>query len=365
MANIIFINIFQRSGGGEIYLERLISELKKNSNREDSLLLISPQCNVLNHFLSSERTIKGCKGKSWLLDILTLFISICQINIKLYRLKPSLVIINGDRAIFLAPFLFFSRKKIGIKHMLIDSKFKAIMNKIAFRSLDKIVTISKFHIKNYSQWNVVSKKNNKVILIYNSVDTDVFKNNNKKYNDKTVFLEIASLEKRKGQFDLLTAFKEITKKNLSAELYLAGEGNDLSKINDYIKNNDLSNSVFLLGFQKDIPSLINKADVIVLPSYNEGLPISILEALSCERPVISTNIAGIPEVLSNRNCGIIINPGDIEALFNSMCKFINNKELIYEMGQNGRKTVLEHFSKEIWIKKWINVLELYHFQQKV
>lgn len=88
--------------------------------------------------------------------------------------------------------------------------------------------------------------------------------------------------------------------------------------------------------------MLNGADVYVLPSYKEGLPISILEAMSYSLPVISTRVGGIPEIIMNGKNGLLINPGDKEALYESIIKLKNSEELRIRMGEISKPIVQEH-----------------------
>jgi len=75
---------------------------------------------------------------------------------------------------------------------------------------------------------------------------------------------------------------------------------------------------------KDKDALLASADVLVLPSYIEGLPVCILEAMAVGVPVVSTTVGGIPEALENGACGTLINPGDVEALADAIVTFLTD-----------------------------------------
>lgn len=85
--------------------------------------------------------------------------------------------------------------------------------------------------------------------------------------------------------------------------------------------------------------IINEVDAFILPSYNEGLPISILEAMSYNLPIISTSVGGIPEILKNGYNGFLIRPGDKKALKNAILTLINNPSLRKEMGKHSQEMV--------------------------
>lgn len=106
---------------------------------------------------------------------------------------------------------------------------------------------------------------------------------------------------------------------------IGGDG-EIDKVKQYIKENNLDDIAEYIGWVsgEEKNKLLNEVDVFILPSYNEGLPISILEAMSYNLPIVSTNVGGIPEILKNEYNGYLINPGDLEALENAISILINN-----------------------------------------
>jgi glycosyltransferase involved in cell wall biosynthesis len=102
-----------------------------------------------------------------------------------------------------------------------------------------------------------------------------------------------------------------------------------------------------LGAQRqDVLKFFNIADIFALPSYLEGLPISLLEAMSLGLPSISTNVNSIPEAIIQGKTGILVEPGDYEALAGSLLELAENAELRKTLGNNGREHVLRQFDEE-------------------
>lgn len=354
MLKIAFINIFRNSyGGGEVYLARLIQSL--NKNKKFSILLISPKCQVLNDTNVPQLEIIGTDGNNKISSIFNLLYSIYQINTFLRRYEFDYIVINGDRAILLSHLINHPRI-IGIKHMLINTNIKCLLNKLAFKNISKLITISKFHKKNYTQSSLLKPYKNKIEIIYNSVNTLYFSPSEKIDDGRFHFIEIASIEKRKGQEDLIHAFDLLKKKYENIELHLLGQGSNEKVCKNLVAELNLDSSVHFHGYHRNIQKFFQYKDtVFVLPSYDEGLPISILEALSCEVPVISTNIAGIPECVYENINGFLVSPGEIEQLACKMELFILHKDNIRSMGHNGRMIVKEKFDEANWISRWEKV----------
>jgi glycosyltransferase involved in cell wall biosynthesis len=107
--------------------------------------------------------------------------------------------------------------------------------------------------------------------------------------------------------------------------------------------------------QADIIKWYQKASLFVLPSFGEGFPVTTLEALSCETPVIATPVGGIPEIVKNYENGILIPPNDPAALARAIQYLLENKKIRTKFGREGRKRIIKHYSLEASVKKlcWI------------
>ena len=168
---------------------------------------------------------------------------------------------------------------------------------------------------------------------------------NKKADNKLHLLFLGEIGKRKGIYDLLnvmTANKEYFKDKVI--LRVGGNLAD-GDINAVIAENDLSSFVKYEGWVSGAKKTecLEWADVYILPSYNEGLPIAILEAMSYSYPVISTNVGGIPEILRSNENGFLIEAGNLEQMQDAISFFIENPEKISEYGKNAYQTVQPFF----------------------
>ncbi len=173
-------------------------------------------------------------------------------------------------------------------------------------------------------------------LIYHGVETEQFADASPAVLPGSEaalrLLFIGRLEDGKGLFDLLEAFGQIRQKH-DVELLIAGEGPLASELDDEIESRRLSGHVRRLGYRADIPQVLAAADALVLPSYREGTPRVISEALAAGLPVISTNIAGIPEQVADGECGILIEPGDVAALVTALDDLLGSERLRTQMSE--------------------------------
>jgi len=161
------------------------------------------------------------------------------------------------------------------------------------------------------------------------------------------------LEDGKGLFDLINAFTRLQKDDI--DLLIAGDGPLASSLDEKIRNTGREQSIHRLGYREDVPALLAASEVLVLPSYREGTPRVISEALASGTPVVSTRIAGIPEQVPHGKCGLLVDPGDVERLTEALRRLFESPDLYEEMAQNCRSQI-KKFSAENERQK---IVELY------
>lgn len=167
---------------------------------------------------------------------------------------------------------------------------------------------------------------------------------------KLHLLYMGEISKRKGGFDLLKAVAD-HKEQFEGKLLLRMGGNQVDgDIKSFINEHHLESIVTYEGWiagQKKIECL-NWEDVYILPSYNEGLPIAILEAMAYHHPVISTPVGGIPEVLQDGYNGTLVRPGNTEEIAKAIISYINLPDIIKHQGENSYKAVQPFFPESVF-----------------
>ena len=185
----------------------------------------------------------------------------------------------------------------------------------------------------------------KITVIKNAISLPFLSDRQKKENKSINIVFLGLIGERKGIFDLIKVLSRLIAEECNIHLTVGGNG-DIKRLINEIEKNGLKNNVtyagWIVGNDKD--ELMRNTDIFVLPSYGEGMPMTILEAMSYAIPVIATNVGGIPELIKDGETGHLIEPGNLDQLLEKMKKLIEDENMRVSMGKKGRETVEKDFS---------------------
>ncbi|PWB55436.1 MAG: glycosyltransferase family 1 protein [Nitrosomonadales bacterium] len=155
---------------------------------------------------------------------------------------------------------------------------------------------------------------------------------------------IAILRIKKGHHVLLEAIPKILEAVPNAIFIFAGDGPQHKNISRAIEEKNLTKHVLLLGLRRDIPKILETIDLFVLPTLEEALGTSFLEAMAMKKPVIGTRVGGVPEVINEGKNGLLVNPGDAAELASAVIHLLKNPALAQSMGEQGRTFATTEFT---------------------
>ena len=170
---------------------------------------------------------------------------------------------------------------------------------------------------------------------------------------------VGRLVPRKGQAVLVEATARLVKRGREVQLSLVGDGPDREALEGAAARLNISESVTFHGWinQRRIREFMETADVFVLPSFAEGVPVCLMEAMAMEIPCISTFVAGIPELIESGKHGILVPPSDPELLAAAVEKLIGDPELRLRLARGGRRRVLEKYDLQVNVRRLAAILE--------
>jgi glycosyltransferase involved in cell wall biosynthesis len=201
----------------------------------------------------------------------------------------------------------------------------------------------------------------KIKTIANGIDVPAFEHAQPlpllKAEGSTVVGVVARLDLKKGFEYLLQAARELRKQFADLKIVIAGEGPDRDKIEHIVQQYGLQSSVVLAGQQSNMPAVYAAMDIFVLPSLNEGLPMTLLEAMAASKPVIATRVGAIPSVINDGKNGLLVNAKDPESLRNAIASLLSDPERCQRMGDQAHAWVRQNYTSEAMALKYREMYE--------
>lgn len=203
--------------------------------------------------------------------------------------------------------------------------------------------------------NVLKFKGNEGVVIYNGVSQIAF--SPVIGSDNLVIMMPARVSTAKDHKSLLLAFEKFN--NDDAKLILCGTGTDSSEFILFANSiaPRASKNISFMGQRSDISEIYSKANVVALISHFEALPLSIIEAMSCSKPIIATNIGGIPELITNNVNGLLVSPGEVDEIVEALTVY-KNEQFRMEHGKLAKATYENRFTDRSMLRA---ISEKYYF----
>lgn len=243
------------------------------------------------------------------------------------------------------------------KYLFYETFFKYLGLKKSFKI---------FSVCNFSKEILIKAQipTNKIIVLFSRVDLSNFKINQnqidsikKKLNieGKKILLTLGNISKRKGVDTVLKIIPELIKNVPSLIYIVVGRliGEEEIKLKKIIAENNIKDRVVFVGQVPNVSHYFHLCDVFCLatPNNQEGLPLTILEANACKKPVVGFDTGGIRDAIINGETGLLVKYGDIEGLKNALLKLLTNGTYARELGERGYKRVVKEFNWDGYARK--------------
>lgn len=201
-------------------------------------------------------------------------------------------------------------------------------------------------------------------VIYNGVFTERFafssSQNKPRVNNKIVLLHVGRFAPPKNHMLLVEAFSRALKEYSSMELWLVGDGPLRPAVEDAVRERGLERSVVFWGIIPRVEEVLRDADIFILSSDWEGLPLVAVEAMAAGKPVISTSVGGVPELVEKEVTGFLVPPKDPDALASAILRLARDPQLRKQMGLAAKKHAVERFDisrtirlyEDLYLKLW-------------
>lgn len=355
---ILYVNTLGTWGGVATYLDTLIPDQLDRGN--DVYLVVGTEGYLTKHvrecFPSVNVTVIDSMKRE--VDIVGIIKSIFKMRKIIDNIKPDIVHLNCIMA-----GLIGRLADIGIKNKVVynahgwafepgtNKKYKIpaiIIEKLLARYTDKIICVSDYEYKIAKKYRIFRNNNQSIVIKNCSKD---FKP--QKHEDKFTFniSMAARFFEPKKQLLLLMGFKKLLNKckkeqiDKNIKLYLLGDGPTLNQCKEYAKENGLDNNVIFTGHVENVSAYYGISDLVTLITNYDAIAISLIEALSMAKPLVASNVTGVPENFSENINGYLVSNDDSQ-IADALYKILINDDLRQKMCINSRKLYLDEFTEK-------------------
>ena len=376
LVKLLFYNHTEKVSGAEQVLKTLVSRLPAD---EYSISIACPPGDM--SALAEELSVRQIDIPPLLARFttnpfyLSKYAASCLLTIRRFRKvlreeQPDIVHANSVRAGLIATLASYGLKVPIVWHihdMLPNNKISALVRAVAFcSSRNKLVAVSKataiaFRKARPSTW---------VSVIYNGIDGNVYKQDEAARvrirrelglpDQAFVACMVGQITRRKGQLGMIDIFSRLIQQVPDAVLLIAGAPVFTQEDHDYyeeivesVESRGLGGNVRLLGARRDVPALLNAADVVVVNSSREPFALVVIEALATGKPVVAPDIDGYPEVVCNNVTGYVTNPSDRNAMAQQLYKLACNADLRTKLGEQGMKVARTSFTADMQARRFV------------
>lgn len=236
------------------------------------------------------------------------------------------------------------------------SKLIEFVSVISYNLMNKIIVYSPNIINIYN----LTKYTSKIIISHEHfINLDSFCIKKQIRERDNVVGYIGRFSQEKGILNFVRAIPEVLKLQPNTTFFIGGDGKLRDQVKIYLDNNNLKDKVKLVGWipHNELPGFFNELKLIVLPSYTEGLPNIMLEAMACGTPVLATSVGSIPDIIEDKKNGFIMRNNSSECIAESITRVLENSSLD-KIVESSRALIEREFTYEAAVERYKSILEM-------
>ena len=262
----------------------------------------------------------------------------------------------------------YSRLNANEKFLVSFNWFLRFFEKRMFERSNRLIAVSEFTRRELHRFYGVNES--KIRVIHNGVDVNKFKPTLKKSKakaelglnpDDLTILSVGRLYARKGLFTLIESIPKVTKYFKNAKFVVSGKGqrNEMKKLIDHAMSLGVRDNIIFTGYFPDekLPKLYQAADIFAFSTFYEHHPFAVLEAMSSGLPVVTTNVGGIPETITNGKNGFLCEPFNTRQFSDKILYFLEHPAEAKTMAFEARETIEERFDWRLIVQKVLKVYD--------
>lgn len=358
-AKILYIITRADLGGAQSHVKELIDgfhqkyEVHLATGKEGWLTEVVRAMGIKVHLLP-------CLTRS--IDILTDFRAVQECTVLIKKIQPDLIHAHSSKAGIIArisgkiskvPTIFTAHGWAFTPRTPIIQRIIALLSeKFAALLATKLICVSNSDRQLPLDHGVGNSQS--LITIRHGISNNSFPVANPSLEPPHIIM-VARFNEQKDQTTLLKAISQLPYTDIQIDF--VGSGVSLDSCKALAQSLGIVDRVSFLGDRTDVPELLAKAQIFVLSTHYEGLPISILEAMRAGLPIVATSVNGIPEEVTDGKTGLLVPHADVDALVSALKTLIDSPDLRQSMGKAGREKFLQEFTTQIMLAKTEDVYQ--------
>jgi glycosyltransferase involved in cell wall biosynthesis len=344
------------NGGAQEHLQSLLTRIDR-SRYEASVVSLSPG--------SAVRKLQRAGIQVVVIDDPDDAVAVGALAVHLAAVRPDVIHNHMYRAELVGTRAAIALEKIGLRRPYVvstvhSSRVRSAEDREQLRRLtphmDRLIAVSHAMEQKIAD---EGRDTAPVTLVYNGVDLDRYEHQEPcctlrdEYGMEPgshIVGVVARLEPEKGHATLLTAWPTVLRSVPNAYLLVVGEGSRREALEQHAAELRIAHRVVFTGRRDDVPAVTAALDVAVLPSYREAQGLTVLEAMALSRPVVASNVGGIPEMVEDGVTGLLVPPGDPDALAAAVVRLLLDHSLADTIARAGHDLVHDRFCVELMVK---------------
>jgi glycosyltransferase involved in cell wall biosynthesis len=283
--------------------------------------------------------------------------ALCDLKAELRQMRPAMLCCHGYKADLLGR---LAARRLGIPAVAVSRGWTGECLKVRLyealdrwhlRFMDRVVCVSESQAQRVRRAGAPGER---VVVIHNAIQPDRFRQGEEDRREAIqgffavpcgrIIGAAGRLSPEKGFGVLIAAARQVVRHDPSVGFLICGAGPLREALDRQIQDEGLAGRCVLAGFRDDLDRLLPAFDLLVLPSYTEGLPNVVLEALAARVPVVASAVGGTPEVIDDGVSGYLVQPGDPDRLARRILQAVASEPERRAMGRRGRERVLRDFT---------------------
>lgn len=287
-------------------------------------------------------------------------------NLTVYRLlkdkKIKLIWARNIKAVLFVGFATLISNTILIWDIGLGDKFKGLVKILHFIGLnltDLVVTEGKSQHEKMFGKTLTQLYTKKLIYVLPGIDQERVRFIESLSKDKNAspfnIISVATISPRKNQSMLILSLEQLVAANPQVRVSFVGTSPDEQYYQDlqgYIKTAGLEPYVSFLGWRNDIPELLQASNLLVLCSYNEGIPQAVVEAMHAGLPVVATRVGGVPDAVVDGETGFLVEVDDVEGMVQKIQYLMQHPDFTRRMGAKGKAFAQKNFTYQAYYQKY-------------